>query len=510
MSTSHRRRSTRGLVAAFWSAVLPGLGQIMIGRTRRGLSMIAVTAVLVVGGGLMVVSNTTALLEAVVQPKILITLFFGNILVLALRIGSSIDAYRLGVDLPGGTLRDETAGLLVILTAIILVTPHAYLGYVDLVAHRTLTSVFGQSTTTTATTSSDSGTTGSTDPTGSTVADSTSTSTTTTTLPLWAGTERLNILLMGGDAGPGRTGIRTDTMMVVSIDPETGDTAMFQVPRNFGNMPLPPELHLNDCNCFSDISNALYQYGQQHPEMYPDAQDPGAAFIMASFEELLGIPIHYYALVDLNGFVDMVDALGGVTIYVPQRVYDENYPHEDGTFEKIDIPVGEYHMDGHLALAYARSRHSSDDYNRMGRQRCVLEAMLQEADPVTMALHIGSIAEAVTKYITTDIPIDQLPNLVRLMPKIDTSKIVSVRFIPPDYVAGYRPDRYSIPDITKIQATINIATTLSPEEAMAALGLQPLTSTCGAPEPATTTTASTTTTGATTTTTTATTSTTTP
>lgn len=468
--------------------------------------MIAITLVLVVGGGFMAISNTTAVLEAIVQPKVLTALFFGNILVGLLRIGSSVDAYRLGAGLPGGSVRDDTAGLLVILTTLILVLPHAYLGYADLVARRALTSMFGSSTTTTATTSS-SGSTGSTNQTtGTTSGESTTSSTTTTTLPLWAGDERLNILLMGGDAGPGRTGIRTDTMFVVSIDPETGNTAMFQVPRNFGNMPLPPDLHINDCNCFSDISNALYQYGQQHPELYPDAQDPGAAFIMASFEELLGIPIHYYALVDLNGFVDMVDALGGVTIYVSQRVYDAAYPHENGTMITIDIPPGEYHMDGHLALIYARSRHGSDDYNRMGRQRCVLEAMLSQADPITLALHIGSLADAVTTYVTTDIPIDQLPNLVKLVPKIDTSEIVSVRFIPPDYVAGYRPDRYSIPDVEKIQAAVNTAITLSPAEAMAALGTQPLTSTCGAPE-ATTTTASTTTT---TTTTTSTTTTTTP
>ncbi len=472
----------------------------MVGRTRRGLAMIAVTGTLVVGGAAFALSNTTALLEAVVQPKVLMGLFFGNILVLVLRVAASIDAYRLGAGLSGGTLRDEAAGLLAVLSTFILVAPHAYLGYVDLVAHRTLTSVFGGTTTTTATTSPGSGSTGSTDQgTGSTSAASTTTSTTTTTLPLWAGDERLNILLMGGDAGPGRHGIRTDTMIVVSIDPETGDTAMLQVPRNFGNMPLPPELHINDCNCFSDISNAIYQYGQQHPELYPDAADPGAALIMASFQELLGIPIHYYALVDLNGFVDMVDALGGVTIYVPERVYDANYPHEDGSTEVIDIPVGEYHMDGHLALAYARSRHSSDDYNRMGRQRCVLEAMLEEADPVTMALHIGQLANAVTTYITTDIPIDQLPNLVKLMPKIDSSKIVSVRFIPPDYIAGYRPDRYSIPDIDKIQAAVNTVITLPPDEAMAALGIEPLTSTCGMPEPETTTTSSITTTSSTTT-----------
>jgi polyisoprenyl-teichoic acid--peptidoglycan teichoic acid transferase len=456
--------------------------------------MIGVTLLIIVGGGVWAVTNTTGLLQAVVQPKILLALFVGNIVLFVFRVAVSIDAYRIGTGKPGGALREETAGVLVVIAAFLLILPNTYLGYVDMVTYRTLNAVFGPGTTTTtaapASSSTTEGSTGSTAAAGGT----TTTSTTTTTVPLWAGQERLNILLMGGDAGPGRTGIRTDTMMVVSIDPETGDTAMLQVPRNFGNMPLPPELGINDCNCFSDISNALYQYGLQHPEYYPNAENPGAAFIEASFEQLLGIPIHYYALVDLNGFVDMVNALGGVTIYVPDRVYDANYPKEDGTTEVIDIPVGEYHMDGHLALAYARSRHSSDDYNRMGRQRCVLEAMLQEANPVTLALHIGSLADAVTKYVTTDIPIDQLPNLVKLLPKVDSSNIVSVRFIPPDYVAGYRPDRYSIPDIEKIQETVSIATSLPASDAIAALGLQPLADTCGKPPEETTTTASSTTT----------------
>jgi len=458
--------------------------------------MMLTTVTVVVAAGMVASSGLSELLAAIVKPDMLVKLFVANIVVFILRVAASIDAYRLGSGVPSSALRVESAGLFIVLAALLLAGPHAYAGYVDFIAHRTLTTVFGSETTTTTSTAivTPSSTTvpGST----ATVASTTSSlpaSTTTTTAPLWAGTGRLNLLLLGGDAGVGRTGIRTDTMIVVSVDPETGDTAMMQVPRNFARMPLPENLHVNECNCFSDIANAIYQFGNRHPEFYPDATDPGAALLMASLQRLLGIQIQLYALVDLEGFVDMVNAVGGVDVYVPKRVYDRNYPHEDGSTEVIDIAPGEYHMDGHLALAYARSRHGSDDYNRMGRQRCVLEAMLKEADPVTMALRFGPIADAITKYVTTNIPIEQLPSLVALLPKLDSERIVSVRFMPPTYVSGYTSDRYSIPDLDKIRETVSLVTHVSAQEAIAALGLDPLSSTCDMPEPTTTTAPSTTT-----------------
>ena len=457
--------------------------------------MMLTTLAAVVAAGMAASGGLSELLAAIVKPDVLVTLFVANIVVFILRVAASIDAYRLGSGVSTSALRVESAGLFIVLAALLLAGPHAYAGYVDFIAHRTLTTVFGSETTTTSTaivTPSSTTAPGST----ATVASTTSSlpsPTTTTTAPLWAGADRLNVLLLGGDAGVGRTGIRTDTMMVVSVDPVTGDAAIFQVPRNFARMPLPENLQVNECNCFLDIANAIYQFGAQHPEFYPDATDPGAALLMASLQRLLGIQIHLYALVDLEGFVDMVDAVGGVTVYVPERVYDRNYPHEDGTTEVIDIAPGEYHMDGHLALAYARSRHGSDDYNRMGRQRCVLEAMLKEADPVTMALRIGPIADAITRYVTTNIPIEQLPSLVALLPKLDSERIVSVRFMPPTYVSGYTSDRYSIPDLDKIRETVSLVTHISAQEAMAALGLDPLASTCDMPEPTTTTAPSTTT-----------------
>ncbi|GBE21517.1 biofilm regulatory protein A precursor [bacterium BMS3Bbin01] len=456
--------------------------------------MLLVTLTLVVAVGAVASAGLSTLLKALVQPDVLVGIFVGNIVLFVLRVAAAIDAYRLGAGIPGGLLRPDFAGLFIVLAAILLVVPHAYLGYADVVTHRAISSVFESVSPTLATAESVASTT---TVAGREAISPTSTATlpttTTTTAPLWAGQGRFNILLLGGDAGVGRTGIRTDTMMVVSIDPETGDSAILQVPRNFAQMPLPENLQINECNCFSDIANAIYQFGEQHPDLYPDVADPGAALIMASFQRLMGIQIHYYALVDLEGFVDMVDAVGGVSIYVSERVYDKNYPHEDGTTEVIDIQPGEYKMDGHLALAYARSRHGSDDYNRMGRQRCVLEAMLKEANPVTMALRIGPITDAISSYVKTNIPIDQLPNLIDLLPKLDSDRIVSVRFMPPTYVAGYTKDRYSIPDVDKIRQTVSLVMSVPAQEAITELGLAPLSSTCEKPEPTTTTTTTTTT-----------------
>jgi anionic cell wall polymer biosynthesis LytR-Cps2A-Psr (LCP) family protein len=129
----------------------------------------------------------------------------------------------------------------------------------------------------------------------------------------WAAGNRLNILLLGGDAGPERHGLRTDTMIVASIEPSTGQAALLGVPRNMKNVPLPESLaHQFPCHCWPDLLNALYGYAEQHPELFPTSPHPGATALQQTIGHLLGIQVDHYALVDLGGFVDVIDALGGV------------------------------------------------------------------------------------------------------------------------------------------------------------------------------------------------------
>ena len=213
------------------------------------------------------------------------------------------------------------------------------------------------------------------------------------------------MLLLGGDAGIGRTGLRTDTIMLASLDPDTGDVGLFSIPRNIAQVPLPASLDIWACDCFPAIVNELWDYGERNPERFPGVRPPGATALIAGVQELLGIPIHHFALVNLDGFVDLIDALGGVEITVTERLFDSAYPHEDGSTEVIDLAPGTYEMDGHLALAYARSRQGSDDYNRTGRQRCLLQAIAAQADAVSIARSFPDITNTIKNNLLTDIPL---------------------------------------------------------------------------------------------------------
>ncbi len=139
----------------------------------------------------------------------------------------------------------------------------------------------------------------------------------------------MNVLLLGGDAGPGRWSLRTDTMVVVSIDPATGDTAMISVPRNLPRLPFPPDSPVGRKRFprgFTDLANAVYPYVNARRDLAGGGDDAGAQAIKSGIAQLLGIPMHYYVLVDMAGFVDVVDALGGIDIYVAKRVPSPGNP----------------------------------------------------------------------------------------------------------------------------------------------------------------------------------------
>ena len=240
-----------------------------------------------------------------------------------------------------------------------------------------------------------------------------------------------------------------------------------------------------DCgyNCYPELINELWVAGENNPTAFPGPGTPSENAVKGVISEFLGIDIHYYAMVNLDGFVEIVDALGGVEIYIPQTVVDEEYPNEDGTtYERIQIDQGWQTLDGHLALAYARTRNQDSDYFRMNRQRCVIEAMVSSADPASLLLNFGTLADVVKDVMTTDIPIDALPELVKLLPDMDLENIVSVRFIPPEYHLKYRDDGKPgrVPNIDLVHEHVNLVIA-DPERAVVELGLEQLDDTCGDP-----------------------------
>jgi LCP family protein required for cell wall assembly len=501
----------RPLIAAALSAVLPGWGQWYAGERRRGIAFMAITVAAVVPVIVLIVmvlygESDLALTLArpfFEHPWLLLVLLAVNGLALAFRVIAVVDAFLLpGRSAPvrrsaGILTLGAIAGAVVII--LLVMAPHGWVARRNMALYDLFTYDFvadpSQASTSTAASTTSTTTVpvaaSSSSTSTSTSTTSTSTTTTTTMPDPFEGFDRVNVLLLGGDSGIGRRGIRTDTMIVVSIDPATGWTAFFSVTRNTVQIPIPEDIPAHTaygCNCYPGLANEIYQYGLANPEGFPGGPNTGGNAIKAVLGNLLGIDLHYFALVDLQGFVEVVDALGGVTITVTDRVYDPNYPHEDGSTEVIDIQPGTYDMDGHLALAYSRSRRTSDDYNRMGRQRCVIEALAEQAEPITLLRQLPDLVPAIEGSVITDIPVASIPDFLDLLRRADLETIPSIRFMwrapefegtSTSYVRAWTSDRYPIPNVERIRQTVATTLALSPEEAIEALNLQPIEDTCG-------------------------------
>ena len=264
----------------------------------------------------------------------------------------------------------------------------------------------------------------------------------TTTVPL-PPPGRWNIALLGGDAGPYRWGMRTDTMIVVSIDRQTGDLASVSVPRNLRRLPAPPGV-LRDRfpNGFDDLANALYTYVMVRPEL---GLDP-AQVVKGALAELLGIPIDHYVLVDMQGFIDVINALGGVTVDLSTRV--ELIPNMDRKTEVAPyVGPGPVTMDGAMALSFVRTREQDSDYGRMGRQRCLLAAAARSTSPTDLALNYVALASAIQNSFRSDIPRERLGELVNLFAKVNVDRARTLVLVPP----VIQPGR---PDIAKIRGLV--------------------------------------------------------
>ncbi|HET8614137.1 MAG TPA: LCP family protein [Actinomycetales bacterium] len=251
----------------------------------------------------------------------------------------------------------------------------------------------------------------------------------------WASTPRVNLLLLGSDAGADRTGIRTDSMMVASIDTKTGDTLLFGIPRSLQNAPFPEKdpLHKvwpNGFNCGSEcLLNAVWSQAEAHRDLFPGDPRPGLTAIRDVIGEILGLPIDYYTIIDLKGFQSLVDAMGGVTVNVPR-----NIPIGGGKIDGTNrerpitgtIPKGRHHLNGYEALWFSRSRTGADDYDRMKRQRCMVSALLDQTNPVQLLQKYPKLASVAKHNISTDVRQQDLEAWVDLVERIQNGTIRSL------------------------------------------------------------------------------------
>ncbi len=226
-------------------------------------------------------------------------------------------------------------------------------------------------------------------------------------------TEPVNILLLGIDQREGESGPwRTDTMILVSLDPVNHSAAMLSIPRDlWTTIPGYGESRINTAHYTGDLRD------------YPGG---GPALAKKTVWYALGVPVHYYVRANFSGFEQIVDAIGGLTIDVPEEIYDAKYPTADyGTME-IYIPAGVQQMDGAMALQYARTRHGSSDYARMDRQRQLLLAAYDKAKSLDIPItRIPTILDLVGSSVQTDLTLEDMFLLAEAASQVDRANIRS-------------------------------------------------------------------------------------
>jgi LCP family protein required for cell wall assembly len=262
---------------------------------------------------------------------------------------------------------------------------------------------------------------------------------------------RYNILLLGGDAGQDRVGLRPDSMTVASVDADSGRTVLVSLPRNLQEAPFPSYSPLHDrfphgyrCSDGSCMLNAIYTYASEHRDLYPGVQNPGAQATKEAVEGATGLTVNYWVLIDLQGFRSLVDSVGGITMDVYRRV-----PIGGGS-TKIHgyVEAGKNrHLNGYEALWFARSRSDSSDYDRMVRQKCVMTAMLNQLDPITVLTKFNKIAAASRQVVATDIPTSKIGSMIDLALKAKRLPVSSAAMMPP----LINPNS---PDFTLIRRTV--------------------------------------------------------
>lgn len=233
-------------------------------------------------------------------------------------------------------------------------------------------------------------------------------------LPDWHKKERVTILLLGIDERAGQYGPwRTDTMIVLTLNPESKTAGMLSIPRDLWvTIPGYGENRINTAHYTGDL--------KKHP-------GGGPALAIKTVQHNLGVPIHYYLRVNFSGFVKAIDTIGGIDIYVEKDIYDPTYPDNAYGYDPLYIPAGSHHIDGELALKYARTRHGGSDFDRLRRQQQVIMAVRERVlrlDLLPQLLpKLPELLKTVGDAVQTDLQPDEMLSLIQLASQIDDQHI---------------------------------------------------------------------------------------
>ncbi|MFL5757844.1 MAG: LCP family protein [Chloroflexota bacterium] len=453
-----RPRSRSAFAAAFLSLIFPGLGHAYAGAAKRALWFAAPPLLLLaLFAGYALRVDKLELIGVVAQPSVLAGIFVGNVALAVYRVVAAIDAWRVarflnGVEAAGDGRAGRprlpispisVAGLAAVV--LVLLGGHAVVARYDMLALTTVNctnidttdescdepaaspDASGQDTDPSS--AADSG-----DAVPSPIGSASGSVAPSASLPPWNGKDRLNILLIGSDQRPNEGTWNTDTLIVVSVDPKTHQVAMFQVPRDATDVPVPPNAQSVWGSTYGAKINSWFTANRNRGDLWPgNSRARGYNALKAILGNLYGLDIRYFVEVNFNGFKNVVDTLGGVNINVQVPVSDDRFPGDDGTLRRVYIASGPQHMDGTQALIYARSRHSTNDFDRGRRQQRVLLSIRQQTDIQTIVKNLEPLTNTFKQSVRTDIPPSMYSRLLGLASGIDIKNVRSFVFAPPLY-----------------------------------------------------------------------------
>lgn len=237
---------------------------------------------------------------------------------------------------------------------------------------------------------------------------------------------RLNLLLLGLDRRPGESDVaRTDTLMIATIDPASNYIGLLSIPRDLWvTLPDGSQNRINTAHFSAEAA----------------APGTGPAAALTTVSNNFGVTLNRYARIDFDGFVQLVDSVGGLTIEVEQQIVDYEYPDANYGYEVLIIEPGQQQMNGELALKYARTRHGSSDFDRAKRQQAVIAAFARrllepEAWPRLPFLLI-SVQSAVDTNLTLTDLLSTLPTWLQVGPDKIDRRVIEGDLVQPFTTSG--------------------------------------------------------------------------
>lgn len=240
----------------------------------------------------------------------------------------------------------------------------------------------------------------------------------------WPDTDYINVLVLGVDTRETEGDQNADVIMIARVDFTTNDVRVVSIPR---------DLQVEVPGHGPSKINGAYNIGVKED---PDNNVAGVMMMRDTIEYNFGVRIDEFVLVDFQGFEEVIDAVGGITINVPERIEDDAYPTEDFGTTRLVIEAGRQNMDGETALAYARTRHQDNDDKRRERQMLVLRALLSKGQSLGSVTRVSQVINAAGDAVLTSIDWDEQLALVNMALKLNQREIVMENITEPLVTPG--------------------------------------------------------------------------